>query len=87
LARKHANLFQWAHLLTNMALGVALRISFFSAGAVLRAFGGQSHVVNGVVDGFAGRGGAPALPGTRARSTTWAASSDAAQSRVGEKSV
>ena len=54
-ARKHANVFQWARLLTNMALGVALRISFFSAGAVLRAFGGQSHFVNGIVDGFSGR--------------------------------
>ena len=54
-ARKHANVFQWARLLFNMALGVALRISFFSLSAVLRAFGGQSHFVNGIFDGFAGR--------------------------------
>jgi GT2 family glycosyltransferase len=54
-ARKHANGFQWIRLLINMALGIAMRISFFSAGAVLRAFGGQSHFVNGIVDGFSGR--------------------------------
>jgi hypothetical protein len=54
-ARKHANVFQWARLLFNMVLGVVLRISFFSASACLRAVGGQSHFVNGMVDGFAGR--------------------------------
>jgi GT2 family glycosyltransferase len=54
-ARKHANVFQWMRLLTNMSLGIAARISFFAASAVLRAFGGQSHFVNGIVDGFSGR--------------------------------
>ncbi len=54
-ARKHANPLQWALLLANMTLGIVMRISFFSAGAVLRAFGGQSHFVNGVIDGFSGR--------------------------------
>jgi GT2 family glycosyltransferase len=54
-ARRHANPLQWALLLFNMALGVAMRVSFFSASAVLRAFGGQSHFMNGIIDGFSGR--------------------------------
>jgi len=54
-ARKHANPLQWALLLTNMTLGVILRISFYSASAVLRAIGGQSHFVTGMLDGFQGR--------------------------------
>jgi len=54
-ARKHANPVQWLRLLFNMSLGVMMRISFFSAGAVLRAFGGQSHFLNGMLDGFSGR--------------------------------
>jgi hypothetical protein len=32
-----------------------MRISFWSAGAVLRAIGGQSHFVSGMLDGFQGR--------------------------------
>jgi GT2 family glycosyltransferase len=54
-ARKHANPAQWTLLLLNMTLGVVLRISFFSAGAVLRAVMSQSHFVNGLYDGFRGQ--------------------------------
>jgi GT2 family glycosyltransferase len=54
-ARKHANPAQWALLLFNMLLGITMRVGFYSAGAVLRAFGGQSHFVNGMIDGFKGR--------------------------------
>jgi GT2 family glycosyltransferase len=53
-ARKHANPLQWALLLFNMALGVTARISIFAAGGILRAIGGQSHFMNGVLDGFKG---------------------------------
>jgi hypothetical protein len=54
-ARKHANALQWARLLTNMAFGLLMRISIFSASSILRAIGGQSHFTNGVLDGFSGR--------------------------------
>jgi hypothetical protein len=53
-ARKHANAAQWARLLTLMVVGVVLRVSAYSASAVLRAIGGQSHFVNGIRDGFSG---------------------------------
>ena len=54
-ARRHANPLQWALLLANMTLGVVMRISFFSAMGVLRSVSGQSHFMNGVIDGFSGR--------------------------------
>lgn len=54
-ARKHANAWQWVRLLAMMSIGVVLRVSVFSFGAVLRSVGGQSHFLNGVLDGFAGR--------------------------------
>lgn len=54
-ARKHANALQWARLLTNMAIGVVLRISAYSASAVLRAVMSQSHFINGMKDGFTGQ--------------------------------
>jgi GT2 family glycosyltransferase len=54
-ARKHANPLQWARLLFNMALGLAMRITIFSANSIVRAVGGQSHFTNGVIDGFSGR--------------------------------
>jgi len=54
-ARKHANPFQFAWLLAMMVLGLVMRISAFSAAAVLRAVMGQQHFVNGMLDGFSGR--------------------------------
>jgi GT2 family glycosyltransferase len=54
-ARKHANVLQWALLLTNMTIGVLMRIGMHAASAVLRAILGQSHFVNGMLDGFRGQ--------------------------------
>jgi GT2 family glycosyltransferase len=54
-ARKHANALQWTRLLANMAFGLIMRISIFSASSIVRAVGGQSHFTNGVLDGFSGR--------------------------------
>jgi GT2 family glycosyltransferase len=54
-ARKHANPFQFAWLLSMMTLGLVMRISAFSLSAALRAVMGQSHFTNGMLDGFSGR--------------------------------
>jgi GT2 family glycosyltransferase len=54
-ARKHANPLQFAWLLAMMGLGLLMRISAFSLGAVLRAVLSQQHFVNGMIDGFARR--------------------------------
>jgi GT2 family glycosyltransferase len=52
-ARKHANALQWARLLTNMTLGVVLRVLAYSTAAALRAAASQTHFLNGMRDGFA----------------------------------
>jgi GT2 family glycosyltransferase len=54
-ARKHANVLQWAKLLTMLTLGLLLRTSFYAARAVLQAVGGQQHFFHGLMDGFTGR--------------------------------
>jgi GT2 family glycosyltransferase len=54
-ARKHANAWQWAKLVTLMTLGMVLRTAFYAGNAALRAILGQEHFVTGVVDGFSGR--------------------------------
>jgi len=54
-AKKHANPFQWALLLTNMAIGISMRIAAYSTAAVLRCITSQTHFLNGMRDGFAGQ--------------------------------
>ena len=54
-AKKHANPFQFAWLLSMMVIGVVARISAIALGAAIRAVMSQEHFVTGMVDGFAHR--------------------------------
>lgn len=54
-AKKHANPFQFAWLLSMMVLGLVMRMSAFALSSTLRAILGQEPFISGMVDGLSGR--------------------------------
>jgi hypothetical protein len=54
-ARKHANAWQWAKLLTLMAVGLAGRVGLQVLRVTLNIIASQEHFITGIRDGFSGR--------------------------------
>jgi GT2 family glycosyltransferase len=55
LARKHANVLQWAKLLTLLSLGLLIRTAFYAARGFAGAVASDFNFVFGMADGFRGR--------------------------------